>query len=462
MSVGHHHNLVGRSPGGAAGRRGERDSLGAWVRSGSREERIFVGCLVIIAVHLAVVALVFPGGAGVLARVGLLLAAAVGPVVLGALFVGRGRVVRGLLALLVGLGATVVGLATSVPRAVLTGLGGVDVMGILATMAGIVLVVLAFWIALHGRRLVVKLVVAIPACCVIAQWLIAPAITAGIATHAPRPAIASARTLGFPGARNVTFPARDGTRLSGWYVPGRNGAAVILLHGSHGTRTDTLAQLRMLAAEGFGVLAFDARGHGLSSGDTNAFGWRGVDDIFGAVNFLDHQPGIDAHRIAALGLSMGAEEALRAAAGGIPLRAVVADGAGASTLGDQQIVAHGLSPIFDSETWLAMRAIEAVSGESEPAPLKTIVGHIRVPVLLIASAAPDEYAINEVYRRDIGSNATLWYIPDAGHTNGLATHPAAYAARVDAFLTATLAGPRRAIGSRPPRKPDELAAVSDQ
>lgn len=112
--------------------------------------------------------------------------------VVWALFVTHGRVVRGLLAALIGLGATVAGLATSVPHAV---------------------------------------------------------------------------------------------------VPGAVGAAVVLLHGSHGSRTGTLAQLRMLAAAGYGVLAFDARGHGLSAGQSNALGWRGVDDIAGAVNFLGHQPG---------------------------------------------------------------------------------------------------------------------------------------------------------------------------
>lgn len=441
MSVGHHHHhqLVGRSRWSAAGRGRERDLSAAWARSGSREGRIFVGCLVIIAIHLAVVALVFPGDVGALARVGLLLAAVPGAALLGVLFVRRGRAVRGLLALLLGLGATVVGLATSVPHAVLAGLAGSDLTGVLATVAGIVLVVLTFRIALHGRRLVVKLAMAIPACFVIAQWLIAPAINAGIATHAPRPAIASASTLGLPGARNVAFLARDGTRLSGWYVPGRTGAAVIVLHGSHGTRADTVAHLRMLAADGYGVLAFDARGHGLSSGETNALGWRGANDVAGAVNFLDHQAGVNPHRIAALGLSMGAEEALRAAASGIPLRAIVADGAGASTLGDQQIVAHGLAPVFNSETWLTMRAIELVSGESEALPLKTIVGHIRVPVLLIASNATNERAIDTAYRQRIGANAILWYLPDVSHTNGLAKHPQEYAARVGTFLKAALA-----------------------
>lgn len=320
----------------------------------------------------------------------------------------------------------------------LTGPSGADYTGIVATAAGIALIGLAFRDGIRGRRTAVKLVMAIPAFFVIAQWLIAPAINVGIITNAPRPVAASAATLGLAGARDVSFPASDGVRLDGWYVSGRNGAAVILLHGSHGTRSDTLPHLRTLVAAGYAVLAFDARGHGQSSGETNALGWAGVSDVAGAVSFLERQPGVDPHRIAALGLSMGAEEALRAAATGVQLRAIVADGAGASTLSDDQLLPHGLSPVFTSVTWLTMRGTELVSGEAEPAGLSRIVGRIRVPVLLIASNASGERTIDRVYRDRIGRNATLWSLPDAGHTGGLSTHPAQYATRIDSFLARAL------------------------
>ena len=278
MSAGHH-PLIRRSPRDAAHSRREHERVGAWIRPRSREEQIFAGCLALIALHLAVFALVFRGDAGALVRVGVLVAAAVGPAVLCVLFVSRGPVMGVLLAGLIGLGATVAGLATSVPHAVLTGMGRADVTGILATVSGIALVALAFWIALRGRRLVAKLAGGIIALFVIAQWLIAPAINAGVATHAPRKAIPSARTLAVPGARDVTFSARDATRLSAWYVPSRNGAAIVLLHGSHGTRVDTLPQLRMLSSAGYGILAYDARGHGQSAGQTNALGWAGANDL---------------------------------------------------------------------------------------------------------------------------------------------------------------------------------------
>ena len=137
---------------------------------------------------------------------------------------------------------------------------------------------------------------------------------------------------------------------------------------------------------------------------------------------------------------MGAEEALRVAATGVPLSAIIADGAGASTLGDDQLSSHGLSPVFTSAMWLTMRGAELVSGESEPTPLNQIVGLIRGRVLLIASSANGERAIDQAYRDRIGPRASLWYLPDTGHTAGLSTHPVPYAAHVLAFLAKAVQG----------------------
>jgi pimeloyl-ACP methyl ester carboxylesterase len=301
-----------------------------------------------------------------------------------------------------------------------------------------VLVGLAFRVALRGRRRRVKLL-AIPAVIVVLVWVVFPALFAGIVTSAPHPTVADASTLGLRGARDVTFVAADGVRLAGLYVPGRNGAAVILMHGSHDSRADTLRHLRLVVAAGYTALAYDARGHARSGGKTNALGWHADPDVAGAVQFLRRQPGVDPNRIAALGLSMGAEEALRAAADGVPLRAIVADGAGASTLGDMNLTSNGpLTPVLLSATWLTFRATELISRDDEPAPLKNLVGRIRVPVLLIASNDVGERKIDNAYRNRIGDNATLWYVPDAAHTKALDTHPQAYATHVVAFLATAL------------------------
>jgi fermentation-respiration switch protein FrsA (DUF1100 family) len=408
------------------------DGLTVRLRRTSGEERIFGVALAAVALHVVVDAVVEGGTARALGAV----AAFVLAPALFVVFLRCGRLARTLLAGALGLAAAAAGIALYAVPVILAGASASTYTGLLLTAAGLVLVGLAFRLAFGGRRRRVKLL-AVPAAVVMLQWVVFPAVFAGLVTSARHPTIAPAGTLGLPGARDVLFPATDGVRLSGWYVPGRNGAAVIVLHGSHNTRADTLRHLRLVVAAGYAALAYDARGHGRSGGQVNALGWGADPDVAGAVRFLRRQQGVDPDRIAALGLSMGAEEALRAAGDGVPLRGVIADGAGASTLGDMRQASSGpLAQVTLSATWLAFRAAGLISGESEPAPLTHVVGRIRAPVLLIASNDAGERQIDEIYRDRIGSGAALWYVPDAGHTKALATHPAAYAARVMAFLTA--------------------------
>ena len=111
---------------------------------------------------------------------------------------------------------------------------------------------------------------------------------------------------------DVTFTSADGVRLSAWYVPSRNGAAVVLRHGATSTRSDALDEAVVLAGHGYGVLATDARGHGDSGGAAMDWGWYGDLDTAAAVTYLSQRPEVDADRIGVVGLSMGGEEALGA------------------------------------------------------------------------------------------------------------------------------------------------------
>jgi pimeloyl-ACP methyl ester carboxylesterase len=402
-----------------------------------REQNVFIACLGVVGLHLGDRVLVHPAAASMPARLAMLAGiAALG--FGGRAWVRGSRPVRAAIPAVIGLLTVASGLAVAVPHAMLDGIGGADATGILAAVAGVILLGIAFREAVRGRRVWTGVLIGVPVALVLLQWVVIPAVTAGSATNTRRPAVSAAASIGVPGARDVSFRSRDGVRLFGWYVPPRSGSTVIVLHGSHGTRADTTAHVRLLAERGYGVLAYDARGHGRSEGQTNAFGWRGAEDVVGAVRFLSAEPGVDPGRIAAVGLSMGAEEALRAAAEGVALRAVVADGAGASTSGDSRLAAHGPGAIAVSSTWLTMRATELLSGEREPAALTAIVGRIRIPVLLIASRAEGERAIDAAYRSRIGRRAELWYASQAGHTRAIDAYPQAYPARVDTFLRSAL------------------------
>ena len=122
----------------------------------------------------------------------------------------------------------------------------------------------------------------------------------------------------------MTFTTSDGLELEGWYVPSRNGAAVMRSPGRGGPQKHA----RMLARHGYGVLLFDRRGEGKSDGDPNSWGWGGAKDIKAAIDFLQRRPDVDPGRIGGIGLSVGGEILLETASETDELAAVVAEGAG--------------------------------------------------------------------------------------------------------------------------------------
>ena len=115
-------------------------------------------------------------------------------------------------------------------------------------------------------------------------------------------------------------------RAAGWYIPSRNGAAVISFPGRSGPQKPA----RVLARHGYGVLLFDRRGEGESEGDPNSWGWGGEADIKAADRVpRSAGPDVDPERIGGIGLSVGGEMMIEAAAETTSSRAVVSEGAGA-------------------------------------------------------------------------------------------------------------------------------------
>jgi pimeloyl-ACP methyl ester carboxylesterase len=241
--------------------------------------------------------------------------------------------------------------------------------------------------------------------------------------------------------RDVEFAATDGVMLSGWHIPARNGAAVVLAHGAGSTRSAVLDHAAVLAAHGYGVLLFDARGHGRSSGRAMDFGWYGDEDIGGAVSFLAAQPGVRA--VGAVGMSMGGEEAIGAAAADVRIRAVVAEGATNRVASDKswmtdQYGARGwLQRRID---WLTFTAADALTAAEPPDSLRDAVASTTAPVLLIAGGdVPDEAHAGRFIESGSPATVELWNAPDTAHTGALNTHPAEWEARVTDFLDDALA-----------------------
>ncbi len=350
---------------------------------------------------------------------------------------------QGALSLLLGIGGIAVGIdAVYYTREL--GLGADDISGFLSIGAGLALLGLGavrlFTTRSHdghrawryGRRTLM-----LAALYVFAPATIVPLGYAYVTTHTAR-AVVPADELNTP-HENVTFKTKDGLKLEGWYIPSRNGAAVISFPGRKGTQR----QARMLARHGYGVLLFDRRGEGRSEGEPNAFGWGGDEDVKAAVRYLQTRDDVDPKRIGAIGLSVGGEMLLEAAAETKDIAAVVSDGAGARSLGEM-LDTPDLSPfetaMFAVSYVLKDAAMTVSANRTPPAHLKTLVPKIAPrPLLLIADPESENgEKLNRLYIKAAREPKALWEIPHAGHVNGIATHAAEYERRVVGFFDRSL------------------------
>jgi acetyl esterase/lipase len=161
--------------------------------------------------------------------------------------------------------------------------------------------------------------------------------------------------------------------------------------------------------------------------------------VAGAIRWLLEEEGIDPGRIGALGLSMGAEVAITAAAADERISAVVAEGVSARVPEDLAYLpddASGMIQRLDGQLMWAAAAV--MTDAPRPPPLtEAIADATRVPVLLIVGSAPDEMAAAPLLQRAAPS-LDAWLLPDTPHIQGLDLHPRDWEARVIEFLDAAL------------------------
>jgi pimeloyl-ACP methyl ester carboxylesterase len=254
----------------------------------------------------------------------------------------------------------------------------------------------------------------------LALYVIAPAATALWITAKPRIPV---RTFSVP-HRDVTLRSSDGVELAAWYVPSKNGAGVVLVHGAGGSRDGLKRHAELLARHGYGVVLYDARGRGESGGRSNGLGWDWARDVEAAVDWFE-QHGV--HRIGALGLSTGAEVVVTAAAHDQRIRAVVADGLQARTTDDFAHAGASDLPYW----WAAIQVVHLIRGTREPAPLDELVPLIKPRPFLIVSGARDkgDSSLDDTWARADGRAGVLWKA-DAQHTRALVTFPREYERRI--------------------------------
>ena len=320
------------------------------------------------------------------------------------------------------------------------GPSGDDFTGSLSLAAGLLLVGLGavtLWRTRRTddslrRRYLRRALLTIAGLVVVSQamfpMVIARVVTHAARAHVPDPSLGAAH-------EDVSFTTSDGLRLHGWFVPSRNGATVIVFPGRSGPQKQT----RMLVRHGYGVLLFDRRGEGASDGDPNMFGWGGDRDLHAAATYLQSRPDVDDARIGAIGLSVGGEMLIHAAAHSDAFKAIVSEGASGQSLRD----------VLDNPG-LSGRLLELPSHVSLTTTLTVLTNQLPPPSLRseVAKIAPTavffiygeqaqggaETGPNRGFYETAREPKQIWGVPNGQHVAGITTAPAEYERRVVGFF----------------------------
>ena len=280
----------------------------------------------------------------------------------------------------------------------------------------------------YGRRALLAIAGLLVASQIMLPVVIAQVVTHTFRAHVPTPNLGAAH-------EDVAFTTSDGLRLHGWFVPSRNGATVIAFPGRSGPQKQT----RMLVSNGYGVLLFDRRGEGASDGDPNIFGWGGDRDLHAAAAYLRSRDDVDSARIGAIGLSVGGEMLIRAAAHSDAFNAVVSEGASGQSLRDD-LDNPGLSDrLSELPTQVSLTAALAVLTNQLPPPsLKSEVAKIApTPVFFIYGEhgqGGTETVPNKGFYAAAREPKQIWEVPNGEHVAGITTAPKEYERRVVGFF----------------------------
>jgi uncharacterized protein len=353
---------------------------------------------------------------------------------------------RAALALALGILGIAIGAGEAGYYSLAVGPSGDDYTGLLAIPAGLLLVGVGAVTLWRTRRRddscpwrYLRRGLLLAGAAVVFVFVLFPLSLSYVFTHVARTKVPTADL----GARykQVAFTTSDGLKLKGWYVPSRNGAAVVAFPGRRGPQK----QARMLVRHGYGVLLFDRRGEGESDGDPNAFGWAMDRDLKAAAAFLQRRPDVEANRIGGIGLSVGGEMLLQTAAESKVFRAVVSEGAGARSIRENLEKPKTFGGLTELGVSLTLTAGTALFSNHMPPPnLKHLSARIAPRsvffIYALHGTGGEEKQLNPKYYAAAGEPKQIWEIPEASHTGGITARPKEYERRVIGFFDGALLG----------------------
>lgn len=233
--------------------------------------------------------------------------------------------------------------------------------------------------------------------------------------------------------------AADGQRLSAWHLTQKDSRRppVLILHGVGSNKQNFLPVGKLLVEFGHPVLLLDFRAHGNSDGLLTTLGYREIEDVKAAHDWLSRR--YPDRPIQVVGYSLGAAAAVRAADTYGIFNSLVLDSCFARV---ENSIRHGASqwflpPPLPAALWYSMRGWAWVfTGVDldQLCPEENIARLADRRILLIHGTADATTSVNDSIRLQdrTQGRAELWRVEGAGHIQALG-HPD-YASRLQRFL----------------------------
>ncbi len=242
----------------------------------------------------------------------------------------------------------------------------------------------------------------------------------------------------------ISFPTADGSLVEGWLLPRPDtNRVVIAVSGYRGRKEDMLGISSHLWRNGFNLVLFDYRGHGLSrtKADVLTLGHRELEDFQAAVKYVRQR--FDKPLIGAVGGSMGAAVSLIAAARDKDIRCVWSD---SSFARQRDVIAHNWKNITHLPDWpvvdVAEKLFELRTGHlwQEFAPILEIAKIAPRPVYIVHGALDTVAPVSDAYALYEAATGPkqLWIEDDFEHCGVYFGNREEYSRRALAFFQENL------------------------
>lgn len=239
---------------------------------------------------------------------------------------------------------------------------------------------------------------------------------------------------------DVLFPSARGITQQGYFIPGTNGATIILIPAFKGGRGSELYYAEVFHRAGFNVLTFNSRV--CTSQGWISLGYQEVEDVEAAYEYLKTRPDVDAARVGLHGFSSAGATGLMAMARMPAIRSVSAEGGYHDYA---EMLGWGRSTNF-FDTLYQLGAVTAypllTGGDIHDLNPLDAIGKIGPrPVLLVYGSREVSLAGARLMlerARANGVDADLWVVEGAGHGGYLWAAPDEFVTRVVGFHEAAL------------------------